>query len=832
MQQSDVKPCYPSLGYGNPSSSNSAASSKETPKSSTPAQDFVHSPYYPGGGSKMVSSSLKQPKTPDSMDNHGGQSSGKVVPKTEMTGGGSCCSSSTPSIRTDLMVPKIEAANNGPGGGGNTCKACTPPPSPMRQTAFDPSSYLNQDSNSSSVSSMDTMGSRSMVGGPPPNQVTPHHHLQPSHHIVPPPPPPYSAMGLSEDPRSLPHQMPQRSPYDGNPTMVATSSEDMYHRADHAARQYAGINPGANIARPIVSYSTYDSTVPGHRPYDPGTASVYERYDAAPPPSCNPLQQPQRPAPPPSMYSYSSEQHEQQVREYHQEAAQQHQMAVAAAASMAAASAGMMKNEGSSESDASTGPLYPRPMYHYDPTTGVVPPGFPSAINLSVKCVAAAQAAQAQIKGSKPTSPGGSVMDLSTSSVTSTSPQVGDNTLDSPPQVLDTPECRAPQYGSNSLSPHYGGSPQAAASPHLSSSPQVPSPQGQTLDLSVNRVPPTGSPSPMYPGEAVPAFIGPRSIEEQTEPVDFSTANEPVNFSGVRQVAGFTAAPGGGYSRESTPDSGGSHYLDTYRDANGMLMVSTGSHYSDAYRDANGIGKVEYRGSEPAFAWRHSGKLSRKNHPPVHPTEIRTSISPSSAVELNTTIAYHLYLLSIPTLLHSVFYLQVSLIPAQYSHLVTLCVLPPGYAPMSPHLGYAMSGVQSEYPAGTYTPYPTGGYPCGGGGGYPATGYPSAPVSSGYSPGPCYSTMPPPQHAPPQPLDKPLGPKDDGTYIARNGSRQSSFSFARPAPRGRDGKELIQCPTHGCDGMGHVSGNYATHRRQASISNLYHSSTWVVPLPR
>nr|CAD7609379.1 unnamed protein product [Timema genevievae] len=43
-------------------------------------------------------------------------------------------------------------------------------------------------------------------------------------------------------------------------------------------------------------------------------------------------------------------------------------------------------------------------------------------------------------------------------------------------------------------------------------------------------------------------------------------------------------------------------------------------------------------GSEPAFAWRERecGKPFRKP-PPVHPTEIRTSISPSSAVELNTT---------------------------------------------------------------------------------------------------------------------------------------------------------------------------------------------------
>nr|CAD7454061.1 unnamed protein product [Timema tahoe] len=52
------------------------------------------------------------------------------------------------------------------------------------------------------------------------------------------------------------------------------------------------------------------------------------------------------------------------------------------------------------------------------------------------------------------------------------------------------------------------------------------------------------------------------------------------------------------------------------------------------------IGKVEFRGSEPAFAWRESGKPFRNTHtPPVHPTEIRTSISSSSAVVLNTTSA-------------------------------------------------------------------------------------------------------------------------------------------------------------------------------------------------
>nr|CAD7257396.1 unnamed protein product [Timema shepardi] len=44
------------------------------------------------------------------------------------------------------------------------------------------------------------------------------------------------------------------------------------------------------------------------------------------------------------------------------------------------------------------------------------------------------------------------------------------------------------------------------------------------------------------------------------------------------------------------------------------------------------------RGSEPEFAWKESGKHLGKTTP-VHPTEIRTSISPSSAVELNTTSA-------------------------------------------------------------------------------------------------------------------------------------------------------------------------------------------------
>ncbi|XP_031779729.1 uncharacterized protein LOC100122454 isoform X3 [Nasonia vitripennis] len=518
------------------------------PVVSSPTYDYY-------AANKVTGINVKAPKTPeDNSQSRNGSS--KVVPKTENTSSStSCCSLPNRQNTTqELLVPKSEDSSSCRVG-QNTSPPPPPPPSVRQTSAYD--SYLNQDSNSSSMSSMEAMGSRTgslgaTIHHPSQQQQQPQQQHPVAHHVLPMQPAVAYPMPMVEDTR-MSHQMAaaQRSPYESSMMAAAAgaTSEDMYsahqRSAEHARAAAVGYmqHPGAtNIARPVVTYSNditargYDTTgAANHRPYDPGTASAYDRYDSQ---ACAPLQpqqqQQQQLHSRTNMYylGQTGMTPEEQERVYHQEAAaaaQQHQMAMAAATV-----AGMMKTE-------------------------------------DVKCVTVAQVQQMQKPSGPPTSPGGSVMDLSTSSVTSTSPQ-------------------APPYGSNSLSPQYGGgqtvggSPQAAASPHLTASPQVPSPQGQTLDLSVNRLH-SGAPSPQYStahGEGVPVPVGPgftapRPIEEQTEPVDFSTANEPVNFSGgIRPVPGFPP-PGvhaAAYSRESTPDSGGSHYMDAYRDPTGYGPMS------------------------------------------------------------------------------------------------------------------------------------------------------------------------------------------------------------------------------------------------------------------
>ncbi|CAK1556101.1 unnamed protein product [Leptosia nina] len=192
-----------------------------------------------------------------------------------------------------------------------------------------------------------------------------------------------------------------------------------------------------------------------------------------------------------------------------------------------------------SEQETNSGPIYPRPMYHYEAGGGVVggvgamapgvPPGF-SAINLSVK-IAAAQAQRPRTPTPRDPRDPRPAIDLSSSSGSPQGPYA------------------SPVYTSAGGA---RGSPQPGASPQLTASPQVPSPQGQTLDLSVTRLPHS------------------------------------------------RAFPGGvSYSRESTPDSGGSHpYLEAYhRDTAGYGGVSP--HPVAGY----GLGQPDYAAAAAAAGY-------------------------------------------------------------------------------------------------------------------------------------------------------------------------------------------------------------------------------------
>uniref|UniRef100_A0A182KCG8 Myelin transcription factor 1 domain-containing protein n=1 Tax=Anopheles christyi TaxID=43041 RepID=A0A182KCG8_9DIPT len=226
----------------------------------------------------------------------------------------------------------------------------------------------------------------------------------------------------------------------------------------------------------------------------------------------------------------------------------------------------LLKVEMPDESSSSTEPIYPRPVYHYDAagcgaSPAHPPPGY-SAINLSVKVTSSE--GTLRVVGSPP--PNGSserppVVDLSPNGVSSSNGQLavdGGGKGESDTQ----------------LSPKPGTSPN-----HIkANSPHIPSPQGHTLDLSVSRLP-NSSTSPQYHQDTATAATNARS--PPTEPVDFSGAPRPLSF-------GFMGPPGPGYSRESTPDSAASHYLDGYRDHTG-------------YSPHPGYGMVEYANGYPGY---------------------------------------------------------------------------------------------------------------------------------------------------------------------------------------------------------------------------------------
>lgn len=372
---------------------------------------------------------------------------------------------------------------------------------------------------------------------------------------IPPPPPPPTTVSLSHLHRNSAFDSAAGSVQSGinghlhhhhQPLQHNSNIEDHY-RYSAASHHQSSISELSSIARPTVSYpseivtsrasyelatrNSYESSPPP--PMQPSNSLSFDRYDPCMPP-------PQR-STNPNMYGVYLQYDEISQQKYYDQ-----QMNCA----------NSLKAEHLDDTAAVT-PIYPRPIYQYDPNTGgSLPAGF-SAMNLSVKLQAAAAAQQAAaaaiaFKSNGSVSPRPPpIIDLSTTSVSSSTSQTFNSTQ------YSSAVGRLASSGTN-LSP--------ATSPTRMASPHEPSPQ--TLDLSVSRMPPSGSPS-----YAVEGRFGRRPRSPQTEPVDFSAAPpRPMAFNMIGGGGGGGGVTVGGptpYSRESTPDSGASHYMDNYRDHGG-----------------------------------------------------------------------------------------------------------------------------------------------------------------------------------------------------------------------------------------------------------------------
>lgn len=241
------------------------------------------------------------------------------------------------------------------------------------------------------------------------------------------------------------HQSQQRGLFDTRTNFSAHNMDDAYLR-EQQFRNYTQMTELNSIARPAVSYPneivssrTAGYDISSSRSYE---ATPFDRYDM----NCLMSQRS-------NMYPYlhpTMEDLSNQQKYLHE----QHQMAQA-----------MLK----SDHDETAGPLYPRPMYHYDPSTGPLPPGF-SAINLSVKVAAAAQAAQAfKASTAAAASAVASGVNITATNVSSSSPH-------------DYNSTRFVNRTANSSSP---------SSTRLGDSPAAVSPRSheQSVDLSSNSLP-------------------------------------------------------------------------------------------------------------------------------------------------------------------------------------------------------------------------------------------------------------------------------------------------------------------------------------------------------